>query len=185
MQRKVAQAIGVLIVGIVLALPQSFAMAAQASLAGLPHFRLAPMPTQLPNLIFFDQNQQFVSLDRFRGHVVLLNLWATWCGYCMREMPTLNELQKTLGPQGLVVLPVSVDRGGIPVAAARLAREGYDALQVYADPQSQISVALRTVGIPYSILIDKQGREIGRLHGEANWMSPEAINLIQPYLYAN
>lgn len=149
----------------------------------MQHFKLNPAPGPAPEVIFDNAQHQPVRLGDFRGRVVLLNLWATWCGYCVREMPRLNALQNQLAAAGLVVLPVSVDRQGVDVAANWLEQKGYDGLKAFADPHYHIALAFETTGsLPVSFLIDRSGREVGRFYGEADWMAPEAIALIRAVL---
>ena len=126
-----------------------------------------------------------MDLSAFKGKVVLLNLWATWCAPCRKEMPDLNALQKELGGVQFEVVALSIDRGTPEKPKEFLAEVGASALKFYHDPTSQAGFALMAIGMPTTLLIDRQGREIGRLVGPADWHSPEALDLIRAALAAN
>lgn len=183
MQRKNAPSIAVLLSALLLGLPLSALHAApQDYLYGrMARFRLLPAPAPLPDVDFLDANGKAIKLSSFRGRLVLLTTWATWCVYCQLEIPTLSQLQEILGPEGLVVLPIAVDKKGPPVVQRYIEAQGLR-LPVLADPKNSISLAFAMPGIPYSILIDRGGREIGRIPGQANWASEEAIGLLRSFL---
>jgi thiol-disulfide isomerase/thioredoxin len=145
-------------------------------------FQPLDQPRHMPDLSFVDKDGRAMSLADFRGRVVLLNLWATWCVPCRREMPALDRLQATLGKEQFIVLPLSIDRGGIPPVERCYAELGVKALGVFVDQAGASTAKLATTGVPTTLLIDRQGREIGRLLGAAEWDSPEAIALIRRYL---
>lgn len=139
----------------------------------------------LPNVRFANGEGKTVTLEDFRGKVVLLNVWATWCPPCRKEMPSLDRLQQQLGGRGFEVVALSVDRGGTPAAIQTFYREtDVRALAVYIDASAQVSGQLGVVGIPTTLLIDGAGREIGRLTGPAEWDSPAAIAAIRRHLDA-
>lgn len=123
-----------------------------------------------------------LSLDAFGGQVVLVNLWATWCAPCIQEMPSLDRLQAKFGDRGFVVLAISLDRGGARLVQPFYERAGIKALAIYLEPTFKIASALGVRGMPTSLLLDRQGREIGRLEGEADWDAPEATALIEYFL---
>lgn len=148
----------------------------------MSRFLLYSEPRPVAPVTFYDARNNPVNFSAFRGKLVLVTLWASWCPYCAKEMPTLEALQKKLGPKGFMVLPICVDGGGAPVAADYYRRKGISALPVYLDPESTVGEALGTRGIPYNILLDKNGFEIGRNHGETDWMSPEAVAFLESYL---
>lgn len=118
------------------------------------------------------------SLGAWKGRVVLVNLWATWCAPCRKEMPALAALQSEMGSKDFEVVAISVDRKGLEVSSAFLKDVGASALKLYADPTTDALNKFQAVGLPASILIDREGREIGRLLGPAEWNSPEAKALI-------
>ncbi len=118
-------------------------------------------------------------LSAWKGRVVLLNLWATWCAPCRKEMPDLANLQKLLGSKDFDVVAISVDMKGKEASAAFLKEVGADNLAVYTDTQMNSMAALQAVGLPATVLIDRQGREAARRLGPAEWSSPDAVNLIR------
>ncbi len=145
-------------------------------------FQPLDQPRELPDVGFVDADGRAASLADFRGRVVLLNLWATWCVPCRREMPALERLQAKLGGAEFVVLPLSIDRGGLPPVKRFYEELGLAALGIFVDQSGAATGKLGTAGVPTTLLIDRDGREIGRLLGAAEWDSPEAIALIRRYL---
>jgi thiol-disulfide isomerase/thioredoxin len=157
---------------------------------GFRAFAVGPMAAFLvkadrpvvPDLAFKDSTGSEVKLSKWQGRVVLLNLWATWCAPCRREMPTLNDLQKQLGSKDFEVVALSVDRKGIEASAAFLKDTGADALGLYIDETATSLNMLQALGLPVTLLIDRKGREIGRLLGPAEWNSAEALALMKAAL---
>ena len=145
-------------------------------------FDLLDPPRPLPELRFVDGEGRPLTLADFRGKVILLNIWATWCIPCLREMPTLDRLQAKLGGPRFEVVVLSIDIGGIPVVEKFYRALKLKALGIYVDKTLRVQRDLGIVGIPTTLLIDRQGREIGRLAGPAEWDSPEAIKAIRRYL---
>jgi thiol-disulfide isomerase/thioredoxin len=136
----------------------------------------------VPDLVFKDSAGSEVKLSKWQGRVILLNLWATWCAPCRKEMPTLNEVQKQLGSKDFEVVALSVDRKGLEASAAFLKETGADALGLYSDETTTSLNMLQALGLPATLLIDRKGREIGRLLGPAEWNSREAVALLKAAL---
>ena len=136
----------------------------------------------VPDLAFKDSTGNQISLSKWQGRVVLLNLWATWCAPCRKEMPTLNEVQKQLGSKDFEVVALSVDRKGLEASTAFLKETKADALGLYIDETTTSLNMLQSLGLPVTLLIDRKGREIGRLLGPAEWNSAEAIALMKAAL---
>ena len=149
---------------------------------GLANFVWHESPQPLPALTFEDSEGMSLGLADFRGKVVLLNIWATWCGPCRKEMPTLDRLQSRLGGRDFQVVALSVDRGGTEDVEEFYREVGVKNLAIYLDSSADAAGALGIFGIPTTLLIDREGREIGRLVGPAEWDSPEALALIEPVL---
>lgn len=149
-----------------------------------PAFAFAPLeePRALPALQFQDGDGRIVALTDFRGRVVLLNIWATWCVPCRREMPTLDRLQASLGGPDFEVVALSVDRGGPPAVKAYFEETKLAALRIYVDRSGEAVEQLNVLGLPTTILVDRNGSEIGRTVGPAEWDSPEIIRLIRRYM---
>jgi len=151
---------------------------------GLPSFVYKAAPEPVANVNFTDESGAERSLADFRGKVVLLNLWATWCAPCREEMPSLDRLEKDLGSDKFQVVALAVDRSGIPAIRKFLDSVSATSLKLYADTTTRSGSALKAIGMPTTILIDAEGREIGRLPGPAQWDSPDAKALIQSSLGA-
>ena len=155
----------------------------EQSPGGFP-LRLHSAPKTLPNVAFEDSAGRRLTLADFRGKLVLLNVWATWCLPCREEMPTLDRLQARLGGPGFEVVAVSIDRDGLPAVQEFYLQTGIKHLRVYVDKSGEASANLGATGIPTTLLIDRESREIGRKIGPAEWDSPEVVTLIQGYLGA-
>lgn len=139
-------------------------------------FKKTPEP--VPEVSFSDAEGKTMTLADFKGKSVLLNVWATWCAPCRKEMPDLDQLQKEMGSDKFQVVALSVDRQGIDVARKFFDSIKIENLALYIDSSARASSALRVVGMPTTILIDAQGREVGRLVGPAEWHSDDAKKLI-------
>jgi thiol-disulfide isomerase/thioredoxin len=136
-------------------------------------------PEELPEVSFQDGTGAQRSLADWRGKVVLLNLWATWCAPCREEMPALDELQGQLGGEDFEVVAASIDKGDADKPREFLEDHGIGNLALYHDPSGRLGNTLKAYGMPTTLLIDRQGREIGRLVGPAEWDSQDAINLVK------
>ncbi|HEU0222000.1 MAG TPA: TlpA disulfide reductase family protein [Paracoccaceae bacterium] len=119
-----------------------------------------------------------------RGRLVLLNFWATWCAPCREEMPALNALQKTLGGPDFAVLTVATGRNSPAAMRKFFAEHGIDALPLHADPKAALGREAGVLGLPVTLILDREGREIGRLTGGADWNAPEAHALIERLIAA-
>jgi len=138
---------------------------------------LRPAPAES----FAAPNGATVNLAIFKGKVVLVNFWATWCAPCLREMPALDRLQASLGGDRFQVVTISVDRQGQSVVQPFLKRLGLGHLPAYLDTQSTLLHAFGARGLPTSYLIDADGTLIGFLEGPAEWDSSAAKALIEHY----
>lgn len=153
-----------------------------AASSGVARFSFLDHPRVVPDLQFTDGDGRALSLADFRNRPVLLNIWATWCVPCRKEMPSLDRLQAELGASQLLVLPVSIDREGLPVVQKFYRELGLAALGVYLDKTGRAASAVNTVGVPTTILIDRDGREIARKVGAAAWDDPALVALIRQHL---
>jgi len=140
-----------------------------------PAMRLHETPQSVPAITFADGSGVPHTLEAWRGKVVLLNVWATWCGPCRAEMPTLDRLQATLGGERFEVLALSIDRAGADVVRAFFNEIGIEHLGIFVDTTMQASRDLKIFGLPGTLLIGPNGRELGRLIGPAEWDTPEMI----------
>jgi len=143
------------------------------------NFVLRDAPAPVPELRFTDGEGTPRTLANFRGKVVLLNVWATWCLPCRKEMPTLDRLRAALGGPDFEVVALSIDRSGPEVVKKFYAEIGIQNLAIYIDTSSQVGFALATVGLPVTLLIDHQGQELGRLVGPAEWDAPDMVAFLK------
>jgi len=135
---------------------------------------------------------KFVELNSFRGKVVLISFWATWCPPCRRELPLLERLQQIIGPRSLEIVAVSIDAAGRPAVEAFLQRLNVTRLRLYLDPQSRIAKHIGEdtptpfvlYGMPISYVIDLHGRVAGYITGETDWTSDEGLALLRYYMDA-
>jgi len=145
-------------------------------------FAVHESPRPLPDIHFENGQGEAMSLADFRGKVVLLNIWATWCAPCRREMPTLERLQTELGGPDFEVVALSIDRNGLPVVKEFYDDLGLQELGMYLDASGKASRELSALGVPTTLLIDREGNELGRLAGPAEWDSPEMMAFIRGYI---
>ncbi|MEO5756611.1 MAG: TlpA disulfide reductase family protein [Mesorhizobium sp.] len=148
------------------------------------NFAVLQAPVPLPEIRFADSSGQARTLADFRGKVVLLNIWATWCVPCRKEMPTLDRLQAELGGPGFEVVALSIDRSQDTVKQF-FAEIGIQHLALNIDVSSKAMFAIGVFGLPTTLLIDGDGKEIGRLIGPAEWDSPEMVAFIRSHVDAN
>jgi thiol-disulfide isomerase/thioredoxin len=148
------------------------------SVGQMAAFVFKKAPEEIPEFPFQDEAGNTRTLKEWQGKVVLVNLWATWCAPCRKEMPSLDRLQAELGSDKFEVVAISADKTGIEGARRFLDQIKVRKLAAYADPTVRIHSGLKAIGMPASILLDARGREIGRLVGPAEWDSPEAKRLI-------
>lgn len=147
-------------------------------------FKPAEPPRELPEIRFADAQGQPMDLATYRGQLVLINFWATWCAPCVAEMPSLDRLQAALGKDGLAVLPLSLDGPTRAKVAPFYEERKLANLPILFDEKMQTFSRFGISVLPTTILVGRDGREVGRLVGAAEWDSPEAIALLKHYLAA-
>lgn len=134
-------------------------------------------PPIQPNMVFRDPNGTEMRLADYKGKVILVNIWATWCAPCIAEMPMLDELQAKKGSSRFEVVTISLDR--TPEEAAQwFEKNGIENLPLWHDSTYGVSAKLKLPGLPTSIFYNRQGREIARIPGEVDWTSEEALALV-------
>jgi thiol-disulfide isomerase/thioredoxin len=142
-------------------------------------FSMHSAPRPMPPLVFSGGDGRTVRLKDFRGKVIVLNLWATWCAPCRKEMPSLDRLQSRSGGKDFEVVALSVDFAGLQAVRKFYQDFGINHLRLFVDPSSQVLDQVKVLGLPATLLIDRDGREIGRLVGAAEWDSPEMLRLFR------
>lgn len=163
--------------------------AASGPLAGLNKGPVAAFvvhaePHDVPSFTFTAGDGAETSLEPWKGKVVLVNLWATWCGPCRKEMPSLDRLKSKLGGADFDVVAIATDRGDMEKPRVFLQEIGAETLKLYHDPTGKLPANLKAFGMPTTLLIDRNGKEIGRLVGPAEWDSLEAVALIEAAIAA-
>ncbi|MEJ0095608.1 MAG: TlpA disulfide reductase family protein [Methylocella sp.] len=143
---------------------------------------LSTQSKPMPQLKFAGPDGAQVSLADFKGRTVLLNLWATWCVPCRQEMPALDRLQAKLGSNDFAVVAVNIDTARLERPKAFLNEIGVKNLGFYADNTAEVFQALKAdgkaLGLPTTILVGKDGCDLGVMAGPAQWDSPEAVALV-------
>jgi thiol-disulfide isomerase/thioredoxin len=147
-------------------------------------FSPAETPRRLPELTFTNQEGKPAKLSDFRGRVTLLNLWATWCVPCRKEMPALDALEGKLGGPDFSVLAINLDTGDRSKPQKFLGDIGVKHLAYYEDPSTDVFQDLKRygraiIGLPATVLVDRDGCELGVLPGPAEWASDDAAALLR------
>ena len=146
------------------------------------NFVFVSKPTPVPEINFDDAEGQARKLSDFKGKVLLVNIWATWCGPCRTEMPALDRLQARLGGSDFEVIPVSIDRGGMEAIRKFYNEIGVRNLAMYIDSSGQALRQTRALGLPTTLLIDRSGQEIGRVIGPVEWDAPEIAEFLSSFI---
>ncbi|MBL8643857.1 MAG: TlpA family protein disulfide reductase [Rhodospirillaceae bacterium] len=128
--------------------------------------------------VFQDAKGADVTLASFAGKVVVVNFWATWCAPCVKEMPTLNALQRQMGGEKLQVIAISQDREGEKVTAPFIAKNEWKDVAYYTEPKARFARDAQIRGLPTTIILDKTGQEVGRLEGTIDWTRPDVIEAL-------
>lgn len=136
----------------------------------------------IPPVSFSNAKGETLDLAKWQGRVVVLNLWATWCAPCRKEMPDLAKLQTSLGGPDFEVVALSLDRKGLAASQAFLAEINATSLAAYVEPEGKTLAALQALGLPATLLIDRKGKEAARILGPAEWASPEAQAMVKALL---
>ena len=124
-----------------------------------------------------------VALADFKGRFLVVNLWATWCRPCLKEMPSLEALQAKLAP-ALTVLAISEDRGGAGTVRPFAEKLGLDKIKIYLDPKSTATRAIAARGLPTSLVVDGDGMVLGKVEGGADWDSDEMLAVLKKLMPA-
>ena len=177
---------GAVILVLGLCLPGAADVAANgAASPGLPQFIPTTPPRPVPEVTVETRTGEKVRLPDLKGRPLLINFWATWCGPCISEMPALDALAAERAGTPLMIMAVSEDRKGEAVVGPFLKKLQLTHLPIYLDPETKALGAFRSDALPTTVLIDRNGREIGRLMGAASWDSAAARHLIDRLLSPN
>lgn len=143
-------------------------------------FRDAPVPLPAAALIGMDDAPR--SLAEYRGKWVLVNFWATWCPPCRYEMPGLDRLQAAMGGDDFAVVTVATGRNPVPAIQSFFAETQIANLPVLRDPKGELARGMGILALPVTVVLDPEGREAGRLIGDAKWDGPEARAMLAALL---
>ncbi|MFC5486801.1 TlpA disulfide reductase family protein [Microvirga aerilata] len=136
-------------------------------------------PRPLPGISFSDETGGPLTLASLRGKVVVLNVWATWCFPCREEMPTLDRLQAQFDPRDVAVIALSIDQKGLNPVRKFFNEIGVKHLSPYHDASARALRQLGLIGLPGTLVIDRAGREIGRVLGGAEWDSRDIVAFLK------
>lgn len=156
----------------------TLAIAGQAK-GAMENFVPEANPSPVPAVSFVDVDGKEHDFSLFRGKLVLLNLWATWCAPCRHEMPTLDQLQSEVGSDRVEVVALSVDQTGLEGVKKFFSDIKVSHLAIYNDPSAGAGLRFKAIGLPTTLLISPDGLILGRFVGPAEWNAPEARALIQ------
>jgi len=146
------------------------------------NFSLIDPPRPAPTQGFEDESGATLTLADFRGKVVLLNFWATWCAPCVKEMPALDRLAQRLAGPDFALVAISEDRAGVSVVRPFLDKLGTKNIAVYIDAKGSFARAIGIKGLPTTMMIDRAGHVVGAYVGAAEWDTPEAEALMRHFM---
>jgi len=132
-----------------------------------------------PDTVFLHADGSELRLSDYQGKVVVLNFWATWCAPCRKEMPELSALQETLSGADLTVLTVATGPNPPAKIAEFFEQIGVSNLPAHRDPRQTLARAMNVLGLPITAILDRNGAEVARLLGDANWHSESALAILQ------
>ncbi|WP_226782027.1 TlpA disulfide reductase family protein [Oceaniglobus trochenteri] len=131
-------------------------------------------PQEASQQVFTSPDGTEHRLADWQGKIVLLNFWATWCAPCRHEMPALDALQRDLGGPGFEVVPVATGRNALPGIKRFFEEAGVESLPILLDAKQAVARDMAVLGLPITVILDREGREIARLRGDAEWNSDSA-----------
>ncbi len=148
-------------------------------------FVLRDEPKPLPDISFLDSENRVRQISEWRGRVLLVNLWATWCAPCREEMPALDRLQGILGGEDFEVIAISIDEKGLKVAGDFHKEIGVKNLKLFGDPSNRVYRELRAIGLPMTYLINRSQEETAWYPGALEWDSEDALRLLRAAIDGN
>lgn len=146
--------------------------------------QFSPMPKEIPFVEFLTPDGIEITMDAYKGKIVVLNFWATWCAPCRKEMPELSALQAELGGIDFEVVTIATGRNEPAEMADFFKNIGVTNLPLYRDPKQVFARKMDVLGLPATIVINRDGAEIARLRGDANWHSQSALAIMRALIAA-
>jgi thiol-disulfide isomerase/thioredoxin len=147
----------------------------------LKNLVLIKNPKLYEDVIFIDIDQKNVNLDDFKGKLIILNFWATWCAPCKEEMPSLDDLQKNTKLNNLKIFPINIGQEDISKSESFFKELDIQNLDIYFDAPITLAKKFSLRGVPTTILFDKEGREFARIIGTIDFNNEEFINWLKLY----
>ncbi len=157
---------------------QSYFQSSQAQLSSYQSVQ----PAEKIDFEFTDPDGKNHKISDFKGKIIILNFWATWCPPCVAEMPSLNNLAETFPDQELVIIPLCQDIKLLEDAKRLYDNKKLSKLHLYFDKNSQGVKSLGVKGLPTTFILDRDGYLIGKLQGGTEWDHYEVLDLIQSYI---
>ena len=136
-------------------------------------------PKAVSEEVFYSPNNDPIILQSLSGSLTLVNFWATWCAPCLDEMPSLSNLQKSKGSKNFNVVTIATMRNPPKSVENFFNKMSIDNLTKYQDPKGKLARSLKIAGLPLTILLNKDNKEVARFIGDADWSSPHALKLIE------
>ncbi|MDC3129369.1 TlpA family protein disulfide reductase [Paracoccaceae bacterium] len=136
-------------------------------------------PKAVSEEVFYNSSNDPISLKSFSGRLTLVNFWATWCAPCLEEMPSLSNLQKIKGSEKFNVVTIATMRNSPKSVENFFNKMSIDNLTKYQDPKGKLARSLKIAGLPLTLLLNKDNKEVARFIGDADWSSPNALKLIE------
>ena len=159
--------------------PQSLSAALESLATGeMQGFEVFDNPRIIPTFPFYTEAAEEISFSDFEGKVILANFWATWCAPCRYEMPSLARLQTKFPNVDFEVIIISIDREGFAATQPFLKEIGVEHLPSYLDQRSALALSIGAIGLPTTVLLDKDGVWLGRMVGPVEWDSEDAGNFV-------
>jgi thiol-disulfide isomerase/thioredoxin len=170
-----------------LALGANTALAGTAELEALREGSMKKLailaePSEVPSTAFTDAGGAEHTLADWRGKYVLVNFWATWCAPCRKELPALDALNRDFGGEQFAVVTIATGRNPVPAIERLFADVGVESLPILLDPKQALSREMGVLGLPVSVILDREGREIARMSGDADWNSDSARAIVAALL---
>ncbi|WP_421701595.1 TlpA disulfide reductase family protein [Aliiroseovarius sp.] len=167
-----------------LVLGANVAMADMASIEALREGSMKKLiflsePKPASDVVFTDADGGEHTLAEYQGQVVVLNFWATWCAPCRKEMPALDALQQELGGEDFQVVTIATGRNKLPAIRNFFDEAGVTALPILLDPRQALAREMRVLGLPATVVLDRDGQEIARMIGDAEWDSDSAKAILR------
>ena len=147
----------------------------------LKNLVLIKNPKLYEDVTFLDINQKNVNLDDFRGKLLILNFWATWCAPCKEEMPSLDDLQSNIKLNNLKIFPINIDQESVFKSELFFKELNIQNLEIYFDAPITLAKKFLLRGVPTTIILNKKGKEFARIMGSIDFNDEEFINWLKFY----